>query len=111
MRSGAVSAGAAAPALVSNSHLCHLPEVNEQLVRSGPSMFHVKPGGESFPCAMERHAGWGPRQGDKRAEDSGSRMEIGAQSSLRQLDYVPVDASRPATWQSGDAMAPSVVTA
>ena len=96
MRSGAVSAGAAAPALVSNSHLCHLPEVNEQLVRSGPSMFHVKPGGESVPCSIERHAGWASRRGDKRAEDSGHRMEIDAQSSLRRLDYVPVDASRPA---------------
>ena len=111
MRSGAVSAGAAAPALVSNSHLCHLPEVNEQLVRSGPSMFHVKPGGDSVPCSIERHAGWASRRGDKRAEDSGHRMEIDAQSSIRQRDYVPVDASSPATWQSGSAMAPSVVTA
>jgi hypothetical protein len=40
-----VYAGAAGIALVSNSHLCHLPEVNEPLVRSGPSMFHVKRGG------------------------------------------------------------------
>jgi len=111
MRTGAVSAGAAVTALVNNSHLCHLPEVNEQLVRSGPSMFHVKPGGESFPCSIERHAGWASRQGDKRAEDSGHRMEIDAQSSIRQRDYVPVDASSPATWQSGSAMAPSVVTA
>jgi len=74
-------------------------------------MFHVKPGGESVPCSIERHAGWASRRGDKRAEDSGHRMEIDAQSSIRQRDYVPVDASPPATWQSGSAMAPSVVTA
>ena len=52
-------------------------------------MFHVKPGGKSLPCSIERHAGWASRRGDKRAEDSGHRMEIDAQSSIRQRDYVP----------------------
>ena len=111
MRNGPNSASSAATALVSNSHLCHVPEDNEQLVKSGPSMFHVKRGGRIRALLHRTPCRLGVQVRGQRAGESGHGMEIGAQSSLRQLDYVPVDASRPTTWQSGDAMAPSVVTA
>lgn len=60
LRKGPLSAGAAAIALVSNSHLRRLPELTDHLGWSGPSMFHVKRGRESAPCPIERQAGWAP---------------------------------------------------
>ena len=74
-------------------------------------MFHVKRGRASAPCPIERQAGRAPRWGDKRAEESGHRLETDALSSPRQLDCIPVHASLPATWRSGAAIAPSVIMA
>ena len=61
MRKGPLPVDAAAIALFSDSHLRHLPELNEQLRWSGPSMFHVKRGRASAPCPIERQAGRAPR--------------------------------------------------
>ena len=58
---GALPVDAAAIALFSDSHLRHLPKLNEQLRWSGPSMFHVKRGRASAPCPIERQAGRAPR--------------------------------------------------
>ena len=105
-RKGPLPAGAAAIALVSDSHLRHLPELTEPSEMEW-SVNVSRERARTPPCPIERQAGRAPharrQKGRRIRPPAGDRCAVVTPAA----GLHPRHASPPADWRSGSAIAPS----